>query len=207
MSNSWRNVNLRSWISQPRWSVKHSSLCWIHCSYSTSKEENRLRGLQRNDHTRHFRTVCFNNRALYSVHFAGWSFDSIGHNLHECNLYAWILWNFIKENAFLKSELMKSKNQKNLFIASFLIKLEEYSHAKSWLEATCNKGHPFRPKVKRIATAMFNCFGVNFKKEANSVIHSETKRKIYVKKCVDNRKILKLTSGGSVSKTVDSKGK
>ena len=117
--------------------------------------------------------------------------------------HAWIMWCFIRDNKDIKAELMKSDNQRNLFVESFVQKIDEFESTKCISDSTCSKGHPFRPFIKRIAIAMFNCFAVNVQNEANSVIHAEKKRKVGTEKSSNNRKLIKLTSGTSTAKIVE----
>ena len=70
------------------------------------------------------------------------------------------------------------------------------------MDSVCSEGHPFRPFVRRIAIAMFNCFAVNVTNEANSVIYAEKKRKVATEKSTNSRKLVKLTSGTSAAKQV-----
>ena len=111
------------------------------------------------------------------------------------SIYSWTMWCFIRDNGEVKDALMKTVNPRSVFVESFMNKLEEFEATKPIFEARCNNHHPFQPFIRRIATAMFNCFAKNMVNERNSAIHAEKTRKTIDKQTIDERKIIKLTSG------------
>ena len=98
------------------------------------------------------------------------------------------------DNTEVKDALLKTDNQRNVFVESFAKKIEELQSTQSVSDARCNKGHPFQPFIRRIAIAA---------NEANSLIHAGKKRKVGTVKSSNNRKLIKLTSGTSTAEIID----
>ena len=115
-------------------------------------------------------------------------------------VHAWMMWCFIRDTVGVKDEFMKLRDQKAVFVDCFVTKLEQLPATKPILEAKCKTKHPFILIVRRIVSSVFNCIMVNLTKELNGVIHSQRKRKVTKeteKRTSEERKILKLTSGGA----------
>ena len=122
-------------------------------------------------------------------------------------IHAWVMWCYIRDNEDVKRSLWNTSNQRYTFVESFARKIEELESTRSIADAKCEKGHPFRPLIRRIATAMFNCIATNIVREMNSVIHVEKKRKAKKVESTNERKVIKLTSGTSTAKIVEASSK
>ena len=65
-------------------------------------------------------------------------------------MHVWVLWCFIRDDKDVMEKLMKTDNQRYIFVESFIKKLEESELTRGILDATCNEGHPFRPYTKKL---------------------------------------------------------
>ena len=91
-------------------------------------------------------------------------------------MHASDLYQYIREDEKLLSELLNSENAQTLFIETFLCKLEEVEETNSILKVSCSKGHLFKDYVRHAAATMFNLFAKNLVAEYNNEIHRDRKR-------------------------------
>ena len=96
--------------------------------------------------------------------------------LHVVCMHASDLFRYIISDEVLKKDLLKSVNQRALFVEVFLDKMEEQESTYSILEIQCKEKHSFLKHTKHISVAMFNLFAKNFISECNSKIHASRKR-------------------------------
>ena len=118
-------------------------------------------------------------------------------------VHAWALWRDVRDDSTTMNSLMKTTNQRRVFVAAFMNKLEESERTQSILHASCNKGHKFTGTIEKTCAAIFNGMAANMTKVQNSKVHAGKKRDATsTKPSAAKRKILKLSSGNSVTANV-----
>ena len=85
------------------------------------------------------------------------------------------LYDYIRGDKKLLSELISCKKSQSLFIEVFMYKLERTSETRAIIETTCKHKHKFEEYIRQAAATMFNCFAKYLTSEINSELHESRK--------------------------------
>ena len=86
------------------------------------------------------------------------------------------LYQHIRGDDKLLSELLACQNAQGFFVEVFLCQLESFDETKVMVNLSCEKDHKFIHYIRRAAATMFNLFAKNLTAECNSEIYKDRKR-------------------------------
>ena len=108
-------------------------------------------------------------------------------------VHAWALWREVRDDSSMSSVLLKTTNQRRVFVAAFMKKLAESERTQSLLRATCNKDHKFTGIIEKACTVIFNGMAANMTKVQNSKNHAGRERDASYTRSSKDRKIHLIT--------------
>ena len=94
------------------------------------------------------------------------------------------LYQHIRGDEKLLSELLACRNAQAFFIQVFLAQLETHDETRSIVDVSCKEKHKFTSYIRQAAATMFNLFAKNLTTEYNAEIYKERKRN----KCSEEEK-------------------
>ena len=71
---------------------------------------------------------------------------------------------------------MGSSNPRGVFASTFVKKVLECQDTSSLAEAKCDKGHTFRPFIRKVAYGLLNVMSKNFTAYKNDEVHASKKK-------------------------------